>query len=87
MNPLEPVPKHDRKRYELLLSTDQKEYLENLSYRTGLDMSQLVRLMIVTMRESPEFQRWVDEHSKPRMESLLYIRDWRQQGPAIWRRP
>lgn len=59
------------------------DYLDDLSYRTGLPVSALVRLAIHLAPYSDDFRHQVEEHAKRRKHNVQPVPHWKK-NEKIW---
>lgn len=65
-------------------NSDYYAYLQNLSYRTGLDMVQLIRLLIHLSPWNQEFNLIIDRYIKADKRNIVITHAW-DEDEDLWR--
>ena len=60
-------------------------YLEHLSYKTGLDIVQIIRLLIHLAPKNAEFNNIINQYVRNDRRGILYINDW-SNNSNLWKR-
>lgn len=72
-------------RLTVRMSKDYHAYLENVAYRTHLDMSQIIRLLIHLAPDNTEFNQIIQKYTRNDRKGLLVITDFRDHE-GMWKR-
>lgn len=81
MNDLESEGYH---RMNLRYSMTYHRYLEGLAFRTRLDITQLIRLMIHLSPKHEEFKQIVEQYVRPDRKAVILLPDF--DNPNMWKR-
>lgn len=60
-------------------------YLEHLSYKTRLDISQIIRLLIWLAPENKEFNEIINQYTRADRRGVFYVADFRDKD-YLWKR-
>lgn len=72
--------------HEMMLRMNSKlnTYLEYWKMRTGVDKSQMIRLLIFLAPHNKLFNQIMESFTKPERKGIVYIHQWNDDEDDLW---